>query len=104
MPCLNSGQLVEHCKLSILQRIQPSSSPHFLKDISAHSLVILVTDLRLSSAALGLEKIQWVSCIQLTKLHVDNFSGARHSLIDSIPPLGWLTRLSEPRSLCALTT
>jgi hypothetical protein len=55
LPDLISGQFVEHCKLSFLQRIQPASSPHFLRDIQAHSLVTLVRDLWLSSTAMGLE-------------------------------------------------
>ena len=55
LPHLISGQFVEHCKLSFVQRIQPAPSLHFLRDIQAHSLVTLVRDLRLSSAAMGLE-------------------------------------------------
>jgi hypothetical protein len=55
LPHLISGQFGEHCKLSFLQRIQPVSSLHFLRDIQAHSLVTLMRDLRLSSEAMGLE-------------------------------------------------
>ena len=38
----------------------------------------LVGDVRLSSAAMGLELVQWDSCIQLTKPLVYNLSGAQH--------------------------
>jgi len=34
---LNCGQFIEHCKPSILQRIQPSSILHFSRDIQVHS-------------------------------------------------------------------
>ena len=44
----------------------------------------LVRDLLLSSAARGLEYIQWVSCIQLTKPPVRNLSGAQHVLAVTI--------------------
>jgi hypothetical protein len=40
-PHLICGQFVEHCKLTFLQRIQPTSSLHFLKEIQAPSLVTL---------------------------------------------------------------
>jgi hypothetical protein len=76
---LISGQFVEHCKLSFLQRIQSASNPHFLRDIQAHSLVTLVRDLRLVSVTMSLEQIRWVSCIQLTMLAVHNLSGGQHS-------------------------
>jgi hypothetical protein len=33
LPHLISGQFIEHCKPSILQRIQPSSILHFSRDI-----------------------------------------------------------------------
>jgi hypothetical protein len=39
---LNCGQLVYHCLPSIQQRIQPSSSLHFSRDIRVHSLVTLL--------------------------------------------------------------
>ena len=52
---LSSGQSVEHCKLSFLQRIQSALSLHSLRNIQAHSLVTPVKDRRLSSAANGLE-------------------------------------------------
>lgn len=52
---LNFWMFVEHCQPSILQRIEPSSSPHFLRDIHAHSLVTLLRDVRLASAAMGLD-------------------------------------------------
>lgn len=52
---LISGQVVEYCKLSFLQRIQTVSSLHFLRDIHEHSLVTLMRDLRLPSEAMGLE-------------------------------------------------
>ena len=55
VPRLKCRQFVEHCELSFLQRIQPASSPLFLRDIPAHSLVTLVIDLRPSSTAMGLE-------------------------------------------------
>ena len=55
VPRLKCRQIVEHCELSFLQRIQPASSPLSLRDISAHSLATLVRDLRLSPAAMGLE-------------------------------------------------
>jgi hypothetical protein len=78
---LISTQLVEHCKLSVLRRIQPVSSLHFLRDIRAHSLVILVRDLRPSSTAMGFEHIQRVSCLQLTKPPVYIFSGAQQMVL-----------------------
>ena len=40
-PHLICGQFVEHCKLTFLQRIQPASSLHFLKELQAHLLVTL---------------------------------------------------------------
>jgi hypothetical protein len=55
LPHLISGQFVEHFKLSFLQGIQPAARLHFLRDIQAHSLVTLVRDPRLPSAAMGLE-------------------------------------------------
>ena len=58
LPHLISGQFVEHYKLPFLQRIQPAASPHFLRQIHAHSPVAPVRGLRLSSAAMGFEQIQ----------------------------------------------
>jgi len=55
LPHLISGQFIEHCKPSILQRIQPSSILHFLRDIRVHSLVTLLRGPRLSSAPMGFE-------------------------------------------------
>ena len=55
MPRLNCGQFIEHCKPSILQRIQPSSNLHFSRDIRVHSVGILLRGLRLSSAPMGFE-------------------------------------------------
>src|SRR6266849_3322862 len=55
LPYLICEQFVEHCQPSILQRIQPSSCLHFSRDSRVHSLVPLVRDLRLSSAAMSLE-------------------------------------------------
>jgi len=46
LPHLISGQFVEHCNPAILQRVQPSSSLRFSRDIQAHSLVTLVRDPR----------------------------------------------------------
>jgi hypothetical protein len=54
LPHLTSGQS-EPCKLSILQRIQPSSIIHFSRDIGVHSLDILVRGPRLASAPMGFE-------------------------------------------------
>ena len=70
LPHLISGQFIEHCKPSILQRTQPSSTLHFSRDIRARSLSILSRRLRPSSTPMGFEYIQWVSCIHLTKLPV----------------------------------
>jgi len=58
-----------------LQRIQISSIVPFSKDILVQSLVTLVRDLRLSSASMDLEQIQWVSCNHLPKLPVHKFNG-----------------------------
>ena len=55
VPRLNSGQFIEHCKPSILQRIQTSSILHFSRDIRVHSLNILLKRPRLSSAPMGFE-------------------------------------------------
>jgi hypothetical protein len=82
LPHLIPGQFVEHCKLSFLQRIQPTASLHFLRDIQAHSLVTLVRDPRLPCAAMCLEQIQRVSCIQLTMPPVQISSGAQHEAED----------------------
>lgn len=45
----------EGYKLSFLERVQPSSIPHFLRDIKAYMLVTLVGNLWLFSVAIGLE-------------------------------------------------
>jgi hypothetical protein len=55
LPHLISGQFVEHCKPSFLQSVQPASSLPLVRDIQAHSLVTLVRDPRLSSAARSFE-------------------------------------------------
>ena len=55
VPRLNCGRFIEHCKPSILQRIQPSSMLHFSRDIRVHSLRILLGGPRLSSAPMGFE-------------------------------------------------
>ena len=55
---LMSGQVIEHYKPSILQRIQCSAILPFSRDIQTHSFVTLVRDPWLSSAAMGLEEIQ----------------------------------------------
>jgi hypothetical protein len=52
---LNCGQFIEHCKPSILQRIQPSSMLHFSRNIRVHSLSILLGGPRLSSAPMDFE-------------------------------------------------
>jgi hypothetical protein len=82
LPHLISGQFVEHCKLSVLQRIQRVSSPHFLRDIQTHSLVILVRDLRPSSTVMGFEQIQRVSCPQLTQPPV--YIEVGHNMFDGV--------------------
>lgn len=66
LPQLICGQFVEHCKPSTLQKIQPSSWLHCSRDSRVHSPIALVRDLRLSSAAMGLEEIQWLSCTRRT--------------------------------------
>jgi len=74
-PHLICGQFVEHCKLTVLQRIQSTSSLHFLKEILAHSLMTLVRDPRLSSGAMVLKHMQRGSCVRLTHLPVRLLSG-----------------------------
>jgi len=53
LPHLIPGQLVDHWYPSILQRIQPSSSLHFSRNIQGHSLVTLLRGPQLSSKALA---------------------------------------------------
>ena len=55
LPHLILDSLLNIATPSILQRIPPSSSLHLSRDSRVHSLVPLVRDLRLSSAAMDLE-------------------------------------------------
>lgn len=55
LPHLMSGQIVAHCKPSVPQRIQLASSSRFSRDSQVYSLVNLVRDPRLSSAAMGFQ-------------------------------------------------
>jgi hypothetical protein len=48
------------------------------------SIVTLVRDHRLSSGAMCIEYIQWVSCIQLTTSPVYFLTGAQHTTVDTI--------------------
>jgi len=91
---LISEQFVEHCKLSVLRRIQPVSSPHFLRDIQTHSFVILVRDLRPSSTVMGFEQIQRVSYPQLTQPPV--YIEVGHNMFDDVTKT-WHTLLRSAR-------
>ena len=80
LPHLISGQFHEYCYPSILQRIQPVPSLPLLKGQPGALARDSGERPRQPSAAMGLEYIQWVSSIQLTKRSVHKLSGTQHPI------------------------
>ncbi len=71
-------------------------------DSRVHSIVTLVGDPRLSSAAMSLESIQWVVCIQRTTLPVYNLGMARQSGLTLNPGLNLVVKNATPSRLLRL--
>jgi hypothetical protein len=65
LPHLISGQFIEQCKPSVLQKVLSSSVPHFSRDIRLHLLVTLLRGPRRRRWAIraSLPASHWIDCV-----------------------------------------